>query len=204
MIALALLAVPGGINDILSACRVPFAHISWQEMRTPPPYTGSEPLKSFRLEVCANVIYTFGFEGMNFGVTTGFYPTQIADFRRFGGHFDIELDVEGKWVPLASFGYAVPDAVDPGFVPAFDGVLDYAGTSGITVTRQAQMAFNQSFVVTDPTFFTQAYTLRVTAGGIRPGDLGPGVPVATVVGSGAYQTDTSAVASAAVVLHWNQ
>lgn len=128
------------------SCRVGQRDASWSEQRLVPPYTGTAPLTSVRFEACAFAEFKHLFENM------GTFMPGSADISGQAIHFEAALD-PSYGVPVIDMTVAVADITVAG--GPFDGIEDFAGTSGIATSQEGALFQEQTFAVTFPGFFQQ-------------------------------------------------
>lgn len=175
-------------------------------------YTGRAPLSSFRLETCFRQQIAEGFENRTEGVSLTCF------FRNQGSRVVISLDPLFASV-IQEFTVGVPNRAYT--QPGFDGLLDFAGTSG-TYEAVANARLAQTIVPVseeEEPFYRQPFTLYVYVE-MLPGSIqGAGAFTAKVDGDGSAlvfeDVNGDGViapggelslngASVASVLHWNQ
>lgn len=168
-------------------CRVNPATVEWTEERTLPAYTGTEPLTTIHLDLCCFVSRTLQYE--NLGVFQGaawdVHSSPVVLQASFDPSFRRTFVVGTAVVPL-------PDQA--GVLTSFDFSIDYAGTSGVTVTNEEQALVESTLAVSDESFFRQPWTIYLRAvGGNDNGHIT----------SGAFNYQSSTVAAAAVAVTYN-
>lgn len=168
-------------------CRVNPATVEWTEERTLPAYTGTEPLTTIHLDLCCFVSRTLQYE--NLGVFQGaawdVHSSPVVLQASFDPSFRRTFVVGTAVVPL-------PDQA--GVLTSFDFSIDYAGTSGVTVTNEEQALVESTLAVSDESFFRQPWTIYLRAvGGNDNGHIT----------SGAFNYQSSTVAAAAVAATYN-
>lgn len=168
-------------------CRVNPATVEWTETRTLPAYTGTEPLTTIHLDLCCFVSRTLQYE--NLGVFQGaawdVHSSPVVLQASFDPSFRRTFVVGTAVVPL-------PDQA--GVLTSFDFSIDYAGTSGVTVTNEEQALVESTLAVSDESFFRQPWTIYLRAvGGNDNGHIT----------SGAFNYQSSTVAAAAVAVTYN-
>lgn len=168
-------------------CRVNPATVEWTEERTLPAYTGTEPLTTIHLDLCCFVSRTLQYE--NLGVFQGaawdVHSSPVVLQASFDPSFRRTFVVGTAVVPL-------PDQA--GVLTSFDFSIDYAGTSGVTVTNEEQALVESTLAVSDESFFRQPWTIYLRAvGGNDNGHITSGV----------FNYNSSTVAAAAVAVTYN-
>ena len=168
-------------------CRVNPTNTDWFEARVMPPYTGTEPLTTIHLDLCCFVSRTLQYE--NLGVFQGaawdVHSSPVVLQASFDPSFRRTFVVGTAVVPL-------PDQA--GVLTSFDFSIDYAGTSGVTVTNEEQALVESTLAVSDESFFRQPWTIYLRAvGGNDHGHIT----------SGAFNYNSSTVAAAAAAVTYN-
>ena len=185
LLPLALLLLSGSQPPV--GCRVNPETVEWIEERTLPAYTGTEPLTTIHLDLCCFVSRTLQYE--NLGVFQGaawdVHSSPVVLQASFDPSFRRTFVVGTAVVPL-------PDQA--GVLTSFDFSIDYAGTSGVTVTNEEQALVESTLAVSDESFFRQPWTIYLRAvGGNDNGHIT----------SGAFNYQSSTVAAAAVAVTYN-
>lgn len=185
LLPLALFLLSGSQPPV--GCRVNPATVEWTEERTLPAYTGTEPLTTIHLDLCCFVSRTLQYE--NLGVF------QAASWDVHSSPVVLQASFDPSFRRTFVVGTAVVPLPDQaGVLTSFDFSIDYAGTSGVTVTNEEQALVESTLAVSDESFFRQPWTIYLRAvGGNDNGHIT----------SGAFNYNSSTVAAAAAAVTYN-
>lgn len=182
LLPLAFLLLSGSQPPV--GCRVGERTVDWSEARTLPAYTGTDPLTAIRLDLCCAVNATTGFENQS-NLSPAVYstsPRQVTIQASFDPSF-------ARRFIVGTANVTVPGIA--GAVPVSDLVLDYGGVSGVTVPHAEQALVVTNLAVSDPSFFSQPWTLYLRAVCSQPSGSASN-------GNGSFQYVTLASAGASV------
>lgn len=212
VVLLSLPALAFAPNDVSSGCRAPWAPLPWSAIRGVPPYTGTDDLFGFTIDVCSGVKYQYRAERTN----TNLQPIDDPTFVNFGCWIDVYLEVGfGQFEHMLGFPTVAPSYTATNWLQTFDGVIDFAGPSGVTINVQDALQANAPFGVDpeDEGFFRQPFNVLISARALQVGDLGmmPApppifllpVPVNQAGGAGGPIIEDDGQAAAAVQFRWN-
>lgn len=174
-----------GTQQPPTGCRVPPAPCSWVVSRTVQPYTGTEVLSTIEADLCVLTSWALGYENRT--------PGQNGACA-FDG---MDILVEAAFSPDFHdvFVGGVTHASGVQFINGpFDGLVDFAGISGVTHTVGADALHVSTLGVTDPTFFEKPWTVWIRA---------VPLPSFSIQGTGPYTAVADPFAAAGLSVTYN-
>lgn len=150
---LAIVALATVANPETASCRVLARPTDWNETRTMLPASG--PFSTLHVEACVFFEQTVALENVWVFGGTRWQARNLGII--FEASFDPTFAPGFELVPPTTI--MLPDV--SGSVGPFDGVIDFAGTSGEAIPQETTALITADLAVLDPTFFLSPWPVYI-------------------------------------------